>query len=79
MPTQKQAQPPPRDDPEQSEKFVNFAAELEAEGGADLFERAMDLLATPAKLPVLEQQPIINPQMAKKKAVAKRRKNGSTD
>ena len=68
----KAKQPPPKDDPIQSERFIKDAEELMSADGAQLFERAMETLAKPAELPGRVIKPIIQPsKAAKKKAVQK--------
>lgn len=63
----KQTRPPP-DDPAQSERFVKAATVLMADEGGLLFERAMQLIAKPGRLPVKPDTLIIQrPKVGKKK------------
>lgn len=50
------------------------AAERMATNGAQLFERAMESLVRPAKLPVKAVPPIIDQPKARKKNTAKKKK-----
>jgi hypothetical protein len=69
MPKAKQARPPP-DDPAQSERFMKDAAELMSADGAQLYERAMETLVQPTKLPAQARKPIIGSAKAGKKKPA---------
>ena len=40
---------PPRDDPEQSKRFIEIAREVEADGTKEEFERAFKKVAKPTK------------------------------
>ena len=73
MPKAKQARPPTRDDPAQSERFMKDAAKLASADGAQLFERAMESLVQPATLPVIHRAPIIQPKVDKKKSTKRKK------
>jgi hypothetical protein len=41
---------PPRDDPEQSKRFIEIAREVEADGTKEEFDRAFKKVANPRKV-----------------------------
>jgi hypothetical protein len=41
---------PPRDDPEQSKRFIEIAREVEADGTKEEFDRAVKKVAKPRKI-----------------------------
>ncbi len=75
----KRARPPP-DDPAQSERFIKAASELiSKEGGSALYERAMNIIAKPLRLPEAPDKAIISPARADTKMAAKvEKKKGSS-
>ena len=62
----RQARPRP-DDPVQSERFMKDAADLMTADGGQLFERAMETLARPQKLPKRKDEAIIETLKSRQK------------